>query len=320
VEGKRALRFRDDRAIRDFAARKPPTSRREVRGVQPARESASFAVRRSSVFRWIYPRRRRRNRWSIVIGVSPDDERLASSQDSMTLGAYDRPRALTCAKTRVFAGTSARSSWSDNALERRRDPLARIIERERDRRSIARITVGRQTRATGWSSPRTFYRRSSSRIIVNRSSYRKGKVGGFNKMRSNRFSFDSIIEGLRNCRGILRPVISWKFSFASIIDVLNYFQRSWIQMVHLILEKLKEVVKVRESGGNKKIESFFFHERTASSIARQSSRNRDRFFFFLFVFFYLSWRFIFLVKCRELTLRNNGLHMQHYTRPRTAYA
>jgi len=91
-------------------------------------------------------------------------------------------------------------------------------------------------------------------------------------------------------------------------------------MVHLILEKLKEVVKVRESGGNKKIESFFFHERTASSIARQSSRNRDRFFFFLFVFFYLSWRFIFLVKCRELTLRNNGLHMQHYTRPRTAYA
>lgn len=44
---------------------------------------------------------------------------------------------------------------------------------------------------------------------LNGLSYREGKASGFNKMRSDRFSFDSmIIEGLRNCREILRPIVS----------------------------------------------------------------------------------------------------------------
>jgi len=204
----------------------------------------------------------------------------------MTLGAYDRPRALTCAKTRVFAGT-ARSSWSDNALERRRDQLARIIERERDRRSIRRITVGRQTRTTGWSYPRTFYRRFSSRIIVNR-----------------------IVVSERKSRRIqqnaVQPVLIWldywrtsklsrDFTTGHLLKVFIY-QYNWrfeLFSPQLGTDGTFNFGKIEgsseSSGIRRKQEDriVFFRERTASSIARQSSRNRDWQFFSSFLFFFL---------------------------------
>lgn len=67
------------------------------------------------------------------------------------------------------------------------------------------------------------------------------------------------------------------------------------------------------SRGNEKISDPSANDR---GLDRTESLGPAIYFFFSFtLFFFIFPGFIFLVKCRGATLRNNGLHMQHYARP-----